>query len=66
MGYLHLEYVRFHQTGTQGVVKLDDLKFARWPAVLLQPGMNNIEATTRSRDKALSDSCKWVLEPAAK
>ena len=51
---------------SQGVMKPDDLKIARWPAVNLQPGTNTIEATTRSHDKALSDSCKWVLEPAAK
>ena len=48
------------------MVKPDDLKIARWLAVHLQMGTNTIEATTRSHDKALSDSCKWVLEPAAK
>jgi beta-galactosidase len=51
---------------SQGVVKPDDFRIARWPAVDLQPGMNTIEATTRSKGKSLSDSCKWVLEPAAK
>lgn len=51
---------------SQGVVKPDDLKMACWPAVNLQPGINTIEATTRSNEQALSDSCKWVLEPAAK
>lgn len=51
---------------SQGVMKPDDLKIARWPVVNLQPGINTIEATTRSNDKTLSDSCKWVLEQTAK
>ncbi len=51
---------------SQGVMKPDSLKIARWPVVNLQPGINTIEATTLANGKALSDSCKWVLVQGAK
>jgi len=46
-----------------GKVKPDSVNIAQWKGVKLRSGVNTIDATTKSGDKSLSDSCKWDLVP---
>jgi beta-galactosidase len=49
-----------------GTVAPDNIKVFRWPNVTLQPGANEVEAIgTTSGGRELTDSCRWVLDPAA-
>jgi beta-galactosidase len=48
-----------------GSVAPDKVKVFRWPNVTLQPGRNDIQAVATSAQGALTDSCEWVLDPAA-
>jgi beta-galactosidase len=47
-----------------GVVHPDSVKICRWPAVVLVPGVNRIEAVGRRDGREVRDQCEWVLEPA--
>lgn len=42
----------------------DKVRVLRWAGVKLQPGRNVIEATARSGQTNVTDTCEWVLEPA--
>jgi beta-galactosidase len=46
-----------------GVVKPDELRIARWPGVLLQPGKNLVRAVVRDSGREISDTCEWILAP---
>ena len=48
-----------------GSVAPDKIKVFHWPNVTLQPGRNDIQAVATSAQGALTDSCEWVLDPAA-
>jgi beta-galactosidase len=50
---------------SQGTVTPDNIKVSRWPSVTLQPGPNNIQAIATSANGQLTDTCQWVLDPAA-
>jgi len=51
-------FVNGHSLGT---MKPDEVKIARWPDVVLQPGTNHIEAVGFSQNEKLTDACEWVL-----
>jgi beta-galactosidase len=48
-----------------GSVSADNVKVFRWPNVTLQLGRNRIKAIASSGQGQLTDSCEWVLDPAA-
>jgi beta-galactosidase len=43
----------------------DYVNVFRWPAVMLQPGANEIRAFAGSGQRRVTDSCEWVLDPGA-
>jgi beta-galactosidase len=48
-----------------GTVQPDKVKVFRWPNVRLQSGANDVEAVATSGGNKVTDSCRWVLDPAA-
>ena len=43
----------------------DKVRVFRWTAAKLQPGRNVIQATATTGQETVTDSCEWILEPAA-
>ncbi len=43
----------------------DSVKVFRWPSVTLQSGKNEIKATAASSQGEVTDTCEWVVDPAA-
>jgi beta-galactosidase len=48
-----------------GAMLPDKVQVCRWSNVTLQSGRNEIKAVATSAKGALTDSCEWVLDPAA-
>lgn len=46
-------------------VSPDNVKVFRWPNVTLQPGRNEVRATSSSSHGEITDSCEWVLNTSA-
>ena len=48
-----------------GAMQPDKVRVFRWPNVALQSGPNQIEVVASSSSGKFTDSCQWVLDPAA-
>ena len=47
-----------------GKAERDAVNVYRWENVLLQPGLNRIQATGQADGKTLADECEWIVEQA--